>query len=256
MISERKLRTLQPKSRLRKIARLLRRFETDVRDGILPDSNYVGMLIRVAGEIVKLPDDNRIDPAEIRSLNAARHAIMREIGEDPADWDLLPMWRSENQLEPSKRGAGVRRALFLDDIRSPYNVGSLFRTAAAFDISEILLSPESASPDHNRARRTSMGAIGVVPWSTATVEEACSRFETVFALETRGVPMGSFEFPNEGLLIIGNEELGIGETARKSANESRGVVSIELPGPKVTLNVSVAFGILMQSWHARSTTGQ
>ena len=68
----------------------------------------------------------------------------------------------------------------------------------------------------------------------------------IFALETGGTPIEEFQFPQKGICIIGSEELGISPQALKKATYGR--VTIPMIGLKASLNVGVAFGILMQKW--------
>ena len=68
----------------------------------------------------------------------------------------------------------------------------------------------------------------------------------VFALETGGTDINDFVFPKQGICIIGSEELGVSPEALKRADYGR--VSIPMKGLKASLNVGVAFGILMQKW--------
>ena len=69
-----------------------------------------------------------------------------------------------------------------------------------------------------------------------------------FALETGGTPLENFSFPTRGILIAGSEELGVSPGALAAADASLGRVSITCYGAKGSLNVSVAFGIVMQAW--------
>jgi TrmH family RNA methyltransferase len=68
----------------------------------------------------------------------------------------------------------------------------------------------------------------------------------VFALETGGTPLDEFTFPRKGICIIGSEELGVSPQALERASYGR--VTIPMKGLKASLNVGVAFGILMQKW--------
>ena len=68
----------------------------------------------------------------------------------------------------------------------------------------------------------------------------------IFALETGGTDINEFKFPKEGICIIGSEELGVSPEALNIATYGR--VSIPMKGLKASLNVGVAFGILMQKW--------
>ena len=64
-------------------------------------------------------------------------------------------------------------------------------------------------------------------------------------METGGEKINKFHFPKNGIAVVGNEELGISAEVLKRADS---VVSIPMYGIKASINVSVAFGILMQKW--------
>ena len=69
-----------------------------------------------------------------------------------------------------------------------------------------------------------------------------------FALELGGVPVDHFEFPSEGLVLVGGEELGLSPEALSWADSSSGRISLPLYGRKASLNVGVAFGVLAHQW--------
>jgi TrmH family RNA methyltransferase len=75
----------------------------------------------------------------------------------------------------------------------------------------------------------------------------------IFALETGGTTLTEFRFPPAGLILIGSEELGLSPEALALAQNSQGRVSIPMSGAKRSLNVAVAFGIVM--WHWSSAVG-
>ena len=185
----------------------------------------------------------------LRALNDLRHVLMRVSGQAPADWDL------HDYLSPPLPGLGDPRAeprqflpglkVYLEDIRSPFNVGSILRTAEALGFEEVLLSPNCADPRHSRAARSSMGAVDMIPWRRHRLEDLPST-ETIFALELGGSPLREFSFPKQGILILGSEELGVSGPALSLAGERR--VSIPMRGIKASINVAVAFGIAAQAW--------
>jgi TrmH family RNA methyltransferase len=148
---------------------------------------------------------------------------------------------------------GSNFELYLDDIRSPFNLGSIFRTAEAFGVSRILLSQDCPSPEHRRAQRSSMSCTDLVPWVRVSREDLVTGSgvfcgKDIFALELGGTEISSFDFPSEGIAVIGSEELGVSPAARAAAVNSLGLVSIPITGLKGSINVSVAFGIMMQRW--------
>jgi TrmH family RNA methyltransferase len=183
-----------------------------------------------------------------RMLNNAKHLLLNETGRYQADWDFTG---SDGRLDPAKRRIFEGMLIYLEDIRSPFNVGAMFRTAESFGAEKIFLSPFCADPGHRRAHRTAMGCVEVLPWERREFfaeAEITELPRPVFALETGGIPLAEFPFPRRGLLIAGSEELGISPRALAVADASLGRVSIPCYGAKGSLNVSVAFGIVMQAW--------
>ena len=196
-----------------------------------------------------------------RALNTVKHLLLNETGNDPADWDFI---NNEGKLDPAGRKIMKGMYVYLEDIRSPFNVGAMFRTAESFGVERIFLSPFCADPRHKRAERTAMGCIDIIPWERADFfNENPASFPNpngdpsihqlpddigIFALETGGTPIKDFPFPSCGLLIAGSEELGVSPQALAAADASLGRVSIPAYGAKASLNVSVAFGIALQAW--------
>jgi len=187
-----------------------------------------------------------------RALNSVKHILLAETGKDQADWDFTC---ADGKLDSQKRQIFEGMRVYLEDIRSPFNVGAMFRTAESFGVEKITLSPFCADPRHRRAERTAMGCIDIVPWerrelfaSPVSDSENTEPSIPVFALETGGVPISEFKFPKHGLMIAGSEELGVSPRALEAADASLGRVSIPCYGTKASLNVSVAFGIALQAW--------
>ncbi len=273
MITLRKLASLKPGTRLRKIIVLLQGFEKELGEGGLSDVQYVRGLLQQLMSTVDSPEirlesgDSRrvIAAAESlladitaknlpllhRRINSLRHLLLLETGNSAADWDLSALHKPDSADLPPAGDAGEARRpgieIFLDDIRSPFNLGAIFRTAEALGASGIILSPDCPDPAHPRAGRTSMGTVDRIPWKRMPIEEAAEG-KNVFALELGGTSIESFCFPDTGLAIIGSEELGISPAARELAGESLGLVSIPMYGTKGSLNAAVSFGILMQRW--------
>ena len=186
-----------------------------------------------------------------RPINLCRHILANEIGEMISDWDLVD---GAGKLSKADRLAikGIR--IFLEDLRSPFNVGSVFRTAESFAVEKVYVSPLCASPDHPRAKRSAMGCTALVEWERISLTGIHG---PIFALETGGVSIDDFEFPLAGTMILGSEELGISPSALEAADRSLGRVSIPTYGAKGSLNVAVAFGIAMRTWtaHLLSASG-
>ena len=245
MITLKKLRTLKESTRLRKYISILREFEEHLKNEAEPDKNYY---ISILNEITLEPNlpkrskEIAKEPIALRSINTLRHTIMRYLNIEPSEWDFIaPLDKKEINLEK----LGIK--IYLDDIRSPFNLGSIFRTSECFGVSKVFLSKDSTSPSHNRALRTSMGCIGLVEHERSSLKNL---EDPIFALELGGTPIDDFKFPETGTVIIGSEELGVSPEGLKRADNSLGRVTIPLVGKKSSLNVANATSILLQRWSA------
>ncbi|MDR2486002.1 MAG: TrmH family RNA methyltransferase [Treponema sp.] len=189
----------------------------------------------------------------IRLLNTLRHILLGETGRAPADWDFIDR---DGRLDPRQRRCFPGMYVYLEDIRAPFNVGAMFRTAESFGVERVFLSPFCADPKHPRAERTAMGCVSILPWERFSANQPLETLEgPLFALETGGIKLRDFQFPPQGLMIVGSEELGVSPHALAAADASLGRVSIPTYGTKGSLNASVAFGIAMQAWAAHQITG-
>jgi len=281
MINVYKLEKLPRSQRLRKAASIFaaaeRRCVPDANGEIetRPDSREFGYLCDIAGFLSRdfdfTPEVARTfaDSAELfaraaslredvgqlaeprRALNVMRHLLLTETGRSQADWDFLD---SGGRLDSARRTVFPGMRVYLDEIRSPFNVGAMFRSAESFGAGKIFVSKFCADPNHVRARRTAMGCVDALPWERADLfcgDEPGEANGPIFALETGGTQLSHFAFPKRGLLIAGSEELGVSPRALAAADSSLGRVSIPSYGAKGSLNVSVAFGIVMQAWAER-----
>lgn len=185
---------------------------------------------------------------ELRLCNICRNQLLKIIGTFPAEWDLVIAPHSnpldeDGTVRERKFYPGV--GVYAEDIRSPFNLGSIFRTAEGMGAEKVIISPLCVDPEQPRAIRSGMGCIETMGYERMAVEDIPDDIP-VFALETGGTPIEEFVFPDKGICIIGSEELGVSPQALKRATYGR--VSIPMIGLKASLNVGVAFGILMQKW--------
>jgi len=225
-------------------------FFTDAAKLLMKDELFSADARKIFGEAADIFKAENMGGCDMfrRSLNCLKHLLLAETDRDQADWDFTG---SNGRLDPVKREIFEGMQVYFEDIRSPFNIGAMFRTAESFGVEKIILSPFCADPHHRRAQRTAMGCIEIVPWERRNLfveKENLQLPYPVFALETGGIPIDKFPFPNRGLLIAGSEELGVSPRALAAAETSLGRVSIPCYGAKASLNVSVAFGIALQAW--------
>ncbi|MCQ2591676.1 MAG: TrmH family RNA methyltransferase [Treponema sp.] len=199
-----------------------------------------------AAELQRLISTEPMD--ELRVCNCARNHLLAIIGTFPAEWDLVI---APHSAPTDENGIVIERdffpgvSVYAEDIRSPFNIGSIFRTAEAMGAENVYISPFCTDPEQPRAVRSGMGCIETLGYKRLSLDELPSDIP-VFALETGGTDINDFVFPEKGICIIGSEELGCSPEALKKATYGR--VSIPMKGLKASLNVGVAFGILMQKW--------
>lgn len=229
-----------------------------INDALFSDNarNALREAAFVFEQAVRSSSDAEAPPANAlifrRALNNVKHILLTETGGNQADWDFTG---TDGRLDPAKRQVFKGMLVYMEDIRSPFNVGAMFRTCESFGVEKVILSDFCADPNHRRAQRTAMGCIDIIPWERKELFAPAEVFAgnrplscPVFALETGGIPIHEFPFPKNGLLIAGSEELGVSPSALAAADASLGRVTIPCYGAKASLNVSVAFGIAMQAW--------
>ena len=179
-------------------------------------------------------------------LNDLLFLLMNDMNMSVGDWDFVD---DDNQLDATKR-TSFPISVVLDRIRSPFNVGSMFRSADSFAASHIYLTTPCADVNHPRTLRSAAGCTQSVPFTKGTPAHIIDliKDQPVFALEVGGSELETFSFPHSGVMIVGSEELGVSPELLSLAKSSLGVVSIPLFGTKGSLNVSTAFSIAMYSW--------
>ncbi|MDT3389352.1 MAG: TrmH family RNA methyltransferase [bacterium] len=244
MITVKKLLTLKERTRLRKVSMIAHEAAVALKNGQEIDYEYINDVLNVAG-FEALDVSLNADSLAFR-LEDVSQALLARLGAEPSDWDFRT---EEGELDSSRRVV-QDKVLVLDRVRSPYNVGAIFRSAEAFGIARIILVEGTASPEHVRAQRTSRGTTDVVPWEFMPEAEVVSFLksydsEEIIALELGGTSINEFAFPKRGVSVLGSEEFGISPEILSCCGSR---VSIPMGGSKGSLNVSVAAGILLQRW--------
>jgi tRNA G18 (ribose-2'-O)-methylase SpoU len=139
--------------------------------------------------------------------------------------------------------------VILDNLRSAFNVGSIFRTADAARIEQVLPCGYTAHPPHKKLEKTALGAerfvkSGYFKDTVEAVRSVKGLGIPVIAIETAENVKSytEFVFPKPVCLVLGNEALGI---SREVLNEVDDAVQIPLFGFKNSLNVASAFAVVV-----------
>lgn len=139
--------------------------------------------------------------------------------------------------------------LVLDNLRSAYNVGNLFRVAEAVGAAGICACGYTAYPPHVKLEKTARGCDALVPCEHfATAEEAVQALKaegyTVYGVETvDGAPMyweAEINFP--AAFVLGNEALGISPEALALCD---GFIALPAYGAKNSINVGNCGAVIL-----------
>ena len=137
----------------------------------------------------------------------------------------------------------------LDNIRSAFNVGSMFRTADAAGIQHLHLCGMSAQPPNIKLLKTALGAHEYVPWTyykntVDAVRVLRARGIPVIAVETVDHATGLFDgaLAQPCAVVFGHEVTGISAEVLALCD---GAISIPMLGYKNTVNVATAFGVVV-----------
>lgn len=159
--------------------------------------------------------------------------------------------RQERKSKESGRGFFV----LAHNIRSLYNVGAVFRTAACFGVDKVYLSGYTGTPPALKIAKTALGAEKLVAWeykkSPAAVirvlRQTCSNLQVLglennlpAALRRQVVKLDKFQATFPILLILGRERSGISKRLLKYCGK---FLEIPMLGKKKSLNLAVAFGV-------------
>jgi 23S rRNA (guanosine2251-2'-O)-methyltransferase len=139
----------------------------------------------------------------------------------------------------------------LENIRSAYNVGSVFRTSDAFLVEAIYIIGYTSQPPHKEIKKTALGAEESVAWkhftdSAEAISDLRANGYNVYAVEQAE---GSFKLNAIGFeadekiaVIFGNEKAGVEQSTISLCD---GCIEIPQLGIKHSLNVATAAGVVL-----------
>ncbi|HPT71183.1 MAG TPA: RNA methyltransferase [Candidatus Cloacimonadota bacterium] len=135
----------------------------------------------------------------------------------------------------------------LHNLRSVFNVGSIFRTAECLGWEKLYLCGHTPTPEQLQVQQSSMATHEVVNWEhrediLEVLQELKAQGYTLYALETstEAVSLMEVKIKHPAAIIVGNEALGLTEEILQVCD---GIIEIPVYGWKNSLNVSVAFAV-------------
>lgn len=230
--TKRKFLRLEPKLRHRKCAEWLRLCYERLLQG--EDCEEA---IAFYNSLLSWMSLNSYTSSDPKSLADRYHWHLSEAGRCLKEHHLLPSLRTGDRKAKSDF---LPVAIYLDNIRSAYNVGSILRTTEALRLGSVYFSDKTPFADHEKILHTAMGAAQLVPCFRNVLLETLPH--PIIALDTsnEAIPLSNYLFPSSFTLILGNEEYGISDLSLAQAD-----VLLEIPlfGAKNSINVACAFAI-------------
>ena len=158
---------------------------------------------------------------------------------------------NRKSVEEFKQSDKTPLIAVLENIRSAYNVGSVFRTADAFLLEAIYITGYTCIPPHKEIKKTALGAEDSVDWKHfANATEAIKTLKEagykVYAIEqaVNSMMLQKLEFKaNEKIAVIfGNEVTGV---EQDTILQCDGCIEIPQLGMKHSLNIATAAGVVL-----------
>ena len=160
-------------------------------------------------------------------------------------------------VEEFRHSEKLPLTIVLDNLRSHYNIGSVFRTSDAFMIEHIILCGISARPPHREIQKTALGATESVAWSYYEQTQ-----DAINYLRNENYSVYGIEQTDQSIVVSEFVPLKSGKTAFVFGNEVKGLSNeilhmldacIEIPqfGTKHSLNVSVIAGIMIWDFYSK-----
>ncbi|MGZ4012585.1 MAG: RNA methyltransferase [Flavisolibacter sp.] len=158
---------------------------------------------------------------------------------------------NRKSVEEFRQSDKVPIIAVLENVRSAYNVGSVFRTADAFLIEAIYICGYTAYPPHKEIKKTALGADETVAWKhfrniTEAIEDIRQLGYKVYAVEqavdSYKLQAISYEPDEKIAVVFVNEVTGVEQATIEQCD---GCIEIPQLGMKHSLNISVAAGIVL-----------
>ncbi len=199
------------------------------------------------------PRANRTYKVEPVAIAAKRMAIQIELALRQFRADQASYLRNTDSSVPLERLTETKElnpiVLILDNVRSAFNVGSIFRTAETVGVQELITCGVSPHPPHPKLRKTALGSTDNVVTrhvneSVATVLEYKQKgyFIAVLETATTSTCYTDVKYPKNTVVVVGNEVTGVDPRIMEMADV---IAEIPMFGHKNSLNVSSAAPIVL-----------
>ena len=225
-----------------------------VAEGVRAVEELLASPLEVVGALVTTETSAGERLAKVRAAIDDRRVAVTEVSErdflSASDTEtpqgVLAVAKIPERSLTSTTVAERARVLVLDAIQDPGNVGTILRTAAAFDVNATVALPGTVDLWNAKVVRSAMGALfrhHALPASWNQLDEFLSANDVVlWGADVAGTRLGDRGAPPRLAIAVGNEGSGLTSDARSRVAHT---VSIPTASAVESLNVAVAAGILL-----------
>lgn len=146
-------------------------------------------------------------------------------------------------IKPKKNPKDYHKIVYLDKVNDPGNLGTIIRTAVAFNYDAVILSEGSVDLYNEKVIASSKGSIFLIDAFVGDIDTYSKDHEIIVsALNEKSIPLEESKKPENFVLVLGNESHGASPNVIQKANQ---LVKIEMNNDIDSLNVAIAGAILM-----------
>ena len=165
------------------------------------------------------------------------------VQKNPSGW--LAVFKQPQRTSPNQ----ASWVLALDDIQDPGNMGTILRLCDWFGITHLVCTQDTVEVFNPKVVQSSMGSIARVQMHYVPLDQwLAQQSRPIFGAVLDGKPVGEVQWPDRGVLLMGNEGQGIRPERAKFITDHISITGALDKGAE-SLNVAMATGILLHQWH-------
>jgi tRNA G18 (ribose-2'-O)-methylase SpoU len=199
---------------------------------------YINHLLNDYNQLCSWMNIDNFNSQNLKDIADRYHYHLKKANISLKEHNLLPTLRTIDGN--NKQLPFLENAIYLDGLRSAYNVGSIIRTTEALRLGNIYFDEKTPFIDNEKVQKTSMGAYLLTKcYKKSNLKDLPRPF---IGLDTsnKAVNIYDFIFPKNFTLVLGNEEYGISDKILKELNY---LIEIPMLGFKNSINVACAYSI-------------
>lgn len=150
--------------------------------------------------------------------------------------------------------------LVLDGLQDPGNLGTLIRSAIAFGVDAVVLTPDCVEPFNPKVIRASAGLIFAVPLAVQSREALLAQFQQenrrvlVTTGQPQALPYDAADYSGLCALVLGNEGQGVSEILMQAPQTQ--AITIPMAAKVESLNVAISGSVILAKAAAQRTQAE